>query len=154
MTAFKKKALKLFNAVNATRSALNEMNSKLSAYKAATKAFPAAEANSLMKEVLALEEKVSGINIRLSGDGDYNRLDLDAPYNTRSRAQNTIFDIFGSNSNVTGTSESGYEIAADEFSPILNDVKGLMRDFTTMDQKLGGMGAPLTPGRLPDWKKE
>lgn len=154
MTAFKKKALKLFNAANATRSAINEMDKKIDAYKAATKAFPAAESNAMLKEVLALEAKVQAVNISLNGDGDYNRLDLDAPYSTRNRAQNAIFDIFGSNSNIPGTAQTAYDIAAEEFAPILSTVKSLMSDFENMDQKLGNSGAPLTPGRLPDWRKE
>jgi len=154
MTAFKKKALKLFNAVNATRGAITEMNTKIRVYKAVTKAYPAAEANELMKEVLALEAKVTAVNIQLNGDRDYNRLDRDAPHSTRQRAQNTIFDIFGSTSNVTGTSQTGYEVAADEFGPILKVVKNLMGDFDQMDNKLDQKGAPLTPGRLPNWRKE
>ena len=153
MAAFKKKAIRLVNAMNATRGALGQMNDKISSYKAATKAFPAAEANDMMKEVLALEAKVRDLNIRLNGDSDYNRLDLDAPYSTRQRAQNALFDVFGSTANITGTSEAGYDIAADEFGPILADVKSLMKDFDQMDNKLGSSGAPLTPGRLPDWKK-
>lgn len=154
MADFKKKAVKLMNALGATRNAINEMNTKLGAYKAATKAFPAAEANNLMNEVRALEDKVRAVNIQLNGDRDYNRLDIDGEYSTRQRAQNAIFDVFGSTSNVTGTSITGYDIAADEFGPILSAVKSLMTDFTRMDSKLGQMGAPLTPGRLPDWKKE
>lgn len=154
MADFKKKAVKLMNAVGATRSAINEMNTRLSAYKAATKGFPAAEANSLMKEVRDLEAKVKAVNVQLNGDRDYNRLDIDGEYSTSQRAQNAIFDVFGSTSNVTGTSLTGYDIAADEFTPILSAVKALMTDFRNMDNRLGQMGAPLTPGRLPDWKKE
>ena len=47
-----------------------------------------------------------------------------------------------------------YDIAADEFEPVLEKARSLLLDFEAMDRKLGDMGAPLTPGRLPDWKKE
>lgn len=154
MVDFKKKAVKLVNAIGATRNAINEMNSKVSAYKAATKGLPAAEANSLMKEVRTLEAKVKSLSVLLNGDSDYNRLDIDGAYSTGQRAQNAIFDVFGSTSNVTGTSLKNYDIAADEFAPILTGVKTLMTEFTRMDSRLGQLGAPLTPGRLPNWRKE
>lgn len=154
MADFKKKALRLFNAMNATRSALNDMNDKISHYKAASKAFPAAQANDMMKDILALEEKVNALQLALDGDRDYNSLDLDSPYNVRSRAQNSLFDVFGSTSNITGTSEVNYELAADEFTPILVGVKALLSEFDSMDNQMGQAGAPLTPGRLPDWKKD
>jgi hypothetical protein len=130
------------------------MNTKIRAYKAAAKGLSAAEANSLMKEIRTLEGKVKDLNIQLNGDSDYGRLDIDGTYSTGQRAQNAIFDVFGSTSNVTGTSLRNYDVAADEFAPILTGVKNLMPEFTRMDNRLGQLGAPLTPGRLPNWRKE
>ena len=154
MAAFKKKALRLANALDATRSTITQMNNKLRTYKAAAKALPAAQANAMMKEILTLEKKVKTVDIQLNGDADYARLDLDSPYSTRQRGQNSIFDIFRSTSNVTGTSQTGYNIAADEFALILARLRGLMGEFDQMDSKLDQNGVPLTPGRLPNWRKE
>lgn len=153
LAAFKKKALKLSGAINASRGMLNSMNNKLSTYKAATKAFPSSQSIPLMNEVLALEQKVQAVNVELNGDRTYNQLDKDGEYSTSQRAQNAIFDVFGSSSNITGTSQQNYEIAADEFAPILEKIRALMGNFDKMDQKLDQIGAPLTPNRLPNWKK-
>jgi Flp pilus assembly CpaE family ATPase len=46
-----------------------------------------------------------------------------------------------------------YDIAADEFAPILQKVRDLMTDFSAIDQKFDQNGAPLTINHLPNWKK-
>ncbi|KYG81578.1 photosystem II stability/assembly factor-like uncharacterized protein [Roseivirga ehrenbergii] len=154
MANFKKKAMALMQAVNSTRSVLGEMNGKIASYKAAAKGFSARESNELMKEILVLENKVKALNIELNGDSDYGQLDMDGEYATSQRAQNAVYDIFGSTSNVTGTAKTNYDIAANEFAPILPKVKALVSEFTRMDGKLDQLGAPLTSGRLPNWKKQ
>jgi photosystem II stability/assembly factor-like uncharacterized protein len=153
MANFKKKAMKLMQAVGSSRSILSQMNGKINEYKAASKGFPAVESNDLMKQILALEKQVREINTALNGDRNLTQLDLDGEYGTGQRAQQAFYDVFGSTSNVTGTSIKNYEIAADEFTLILESIKSLMPVFTQMDANLDQMGAPITSGRLPNWKK-
>lgn len=153
MAAFKKKAVSLVNAINMTRSVLGNMNTKISVYKAAIKGLPSNTSGDLFKEIVALEGELTAARNAMNGDPIPRRLDIDGDFSTAQRAQNAIFDIFGSTSNVTGTSERNYEIAADEFAPILKSVKELQRKFDQMDQKLGQTGISALPGKLPDWKK-
>lgn len=153
MAEFKKKAAALTSAMNTTRGVLSEMSTKITNYKAAAKALPIQESLSLLAEIEALEKEVEAVNIAMNGDSDVGRLDMDQEYSMRQRAQNAAFDVFGSLSNITGTSLRNYDIAADEFAPVLESVKALQPKFESMDQKLGTMGAPLLPGALPDWKK-
>ena len=153
MAEFKKKAAALTSALNATRGVLTEMSTKISNYKAAAKAFPIQESLRLLAEIEALEAEVNAVNVAMNGDPNVGRLDMDEEYSVRQRAQNAAFDVFGSLSNVTGTSIRNYEIAADEFTPILDSVKALQPKFETMDNKLGNSGTILLPGALPNWKK-
>lgn len=153
MAAFKKKALKLVNAINATQSVLGEMNTKIQSYKAASKTYPSSESTTIFKDVLALEEQLKDARMSMNGDPTLGRLDIDGEYSTAQRAQNAIFDIFGSTSNVPGTSEKNYSIAADEFAPILANVKRLQQEFEKMDTRFSGNGKLIMPGKLPDWKK-
>ncbi len=153
MTAFKKKAVNLMNAINSTQAVLGEMNTKVSVYKAAAKALPSQESAVVFKEAMNLEEKLNAIRISMNGDPTFGRLDIDAEYGMRQRAQNAIFDVFGSTSNVTGTSEANYEIAASEFEVILKNVKILQNAFEQMDNRLGLASSPTLPGQLPKWKK-
>lgn len=154
MANFKKKAAELSSAMNTTRGVLSEMNSKITNYKAAAKALPIQQSLQALAEIEALEKEVEAVNIAMNGDPDVGRLDKDEDYNMRQRAQNAAFDVFGSLSDVTGTSLRNYDIAADEFAPVLAAVKALQPKFEAMDQRLGNMGAPLLPGALPNWKKQ
>jgi len=153
MVSFRLKSVKLVEALGAVSEVVGELNSKLAPFKAATKAFAGENGIALYKEVLALEGKLEAVQIKLNGDRDYAELDLDAPFALRQRARSVIGDIMGSTSNVPGSSKRNYEIAADEFAPILEEVKSLQNEFKEMEQKLGNMNAPLIRGMLPDWKK-
>lgn len=153
MAEFKMKTLALDNALRAVGSALSEMNDKIPAYRAATKAFNAPVANKLLQEIDELENKLEEIEMILNGDRTMRTLDLDGDYTLRSRARNAAFDNMRATTNITGTSKQNYEIAAEEFAPLLEQVKMLKEEFKKMDQKMTDLDAPLTPGRLPDWKK-
>ncbi|MCP4551068.1 MAG: glycosyl hydrolase [Bacteroidetes bacterium] len=153
LVAFKQKAVKLVNAVGAVSRTIRELNSKIDPYKAATKAFTGNKAIQLLTEVITLENQLKAVQLKINGDRTFGRLDLDGPFALRQRSQSAIYDIYGSTSNIPGSSKRNYEIAADEFSPILDEVKQLVHAFEMMDDRLGGMNAPVTSGRLPNWKK-
>ena len=153
LASFKLKAVRLLNALDAAENIVETMTKKLSQYKEAVKGLRANEANNMYKEVLALETKVEQIEILMNGDSDFNPLDLVQNYALLERAQNALGNIMGSTSNIPGMSERDYKIAADEFTPLLSDVKNLIILFDNMDEKLGDIGAPLTLGRLPNWGK-
>jgi uncharacterized coiled-coil DUF342 family protein len=129
------------------------MNDKIPAYRAATKAFNPTVANKLLQEIDELENKLEEVEVILNGDRTTRTLDLDGDYSLRSRARNAAFDNMRATTNITGTSKQNYEIAAEEFAPILEKVKMLKEEFKRMDQKMTDLEAPLTPGRLPDWKR-
>ncbi len=152
LTAFKKKAVELNGTVNAVAGAIYEMSGKIAPWKAAVKAFRGQEANDLQTKVNALEDKVKKLQVMLNGDGNYAQLDLDGEVSLRQRSGLALYGLFGNFSDVPGTARKQYEIAAEEFRPLYDQTRGLLQEFREMDQKLGDMGAPLTPGRLPVWK--
>ena len=154
MAEFKKKAADLVSAMNSTRSVLSEMNDRINFYKAAAKAFPIQQSLDLLNEISALEKEVEEVKMTMNGDPTLGRLDKDGEYSMTARARNAAYDIFGSLSNVTETSKRNYDIAADEFAPVLNMVRDLQTKFEAMDQKMGNLGAPLLPGAVPNWRKQ
>ena len=153
MATFKKKAIKLVNAINASQAVLRELNTKIQRYKAASKTYPAEESNKLFKEILVLENQLKEVQMAINGDPTLSRLDIDPEYSTAQRAQNAIFDIFGSTSNVPGTSMRNYNIAADEFTVVLGQVKSLQQEFQKMDDQFGMNKSLSMPGKLSNWNK-
>ena len=58
-----------------------------------------------------------------------------------------------STSEPTKTMEEGYEIIKTEFELIYNKLKDLIEtDLKNLEYKMEEIGAPWTPGRLPDWE--
>jgi hypothetical protein len=46
-----------------------------------------------------------------------------------------------------------YAIAEEEFAPVYEALKKILaEDVKAIEKKLDAIGAPYTPGRLPDWK--
>ncbi len=153
MASFKKRALKLFGAINSVQSILGEMNNNLSELKAASKSFTGSQGTELLKEIEALEKDMIMVRESLNGDPTLGRLDIDSDYSVRQRAQAAIFDISGSTSDITGAAKYNYETAANAFGPILESVKALQENFDQMNSKMDALGAPLTSRRLPQWRK-
>ena len=47
-----------------------------------------------------------------------------------------------------------YNILLEEFPPVYNQVKQLGEvDVPQLEKALEAIGVPVTPGRLPEWKK-
>ena len=130
------------------------MDEKIPLYRAASKAFQSTVASSLMEEIDDLEKKLRDIEFILNGDRTTRALDLDGDYSLLSRARNAAFDNMRATTNITGTAKRNYELAAEEFAPILEEVKKLKAEFDAFDQRLNDMDAPLIPGQLPRWEKK
>ncbi len=153
LVAFKKKAIELNGVIGAVSGILREMDQKIAPWKAATKAFRGQQAIDLLAEVKDLESKLDEIQVMMNGDSDLGQLDLDADVSIRGRAGTALFGLFGNFSDIPGSAKQQYDIASDMLTPIYAKTKALMTEFEAMDKKMGKIGAPLTPGRLPEWTR-
>lgn len=148
LVSFKRKALKLNNAISAVSNEVKALSEKIPYYKAATKALPSDQATKLFKEILLLENELDEIQVTLNGDSDYSALDLDEMLSLRRRASSAIRDIYNSTSNIPGAAKSNFELASEEFVPVLKKTKELKESFDKMDDKMDALNAPYTPGRI------
>jgi len=54
----------------------------------------------------------------------------------------------------TGSQKEAYAILESEFPPVYDQVKNLGETIVPqLEESLEKMGGPVTPGRLPEWKK-
>ncbi len=72
-----------------------------------------------------------------------------------SRIQQVVFGHWSSTSAPTATHRQNYEIAAAEFSTMLDELRTLVEgDLVALEEKLEAAGAPWTPGRaIPRWQR-
>jgi hypothetical protein len=76
------------------------------------------------------------------------------PPSISSRLFSAVYDGYSTTSDPTTTMKEQLQIAGDEFDVVLMDLKNIINtDIKALEQKLEAAGAPYTPGRLPEWKK-
>ena len=77
-----------------------------------------------------------------------------APVTLNQRLGKLSWISFGSTGDPTKTQADAYAILLDEFPPVYNQVKQLGEvDIPQLEKAMEAIGGPVTPGRLPEWKK-
>ena len=153
LVAFQKKVRELSRAVNAASSIIRELADKVGHFKVALKSVTV-DTTQISADIKALEARVDEIQRKLFGDRALSRIDKDAEPGLSSRVNSIIYEQWRSTSAPTQSQRDAYNIVAEEFSPILQIVKKLVEeDVRKIEKKLEEIGAPYTPGRVPDWKK-
>jgi photosystem II stability/assembly factor-like uncharacterized protein len=154
LVAFQKKVRELSRAVTASSRILGEVSEKIDQYRAALKSVTAPDSD-LPSDIDVLEKKVKALGIKFNGDRTMRRADKDAVPGISARIRSIAYEQSRSTSAPTQTQRDAYEIAAEEFAPVLEELKKIVEvDVKKIEEKLEGLGAPYTPGRLPEWKKQ
>jgi len=71
------------------------------------------------------------------------------------RVQQIVNGHWDATSAPTATHRRNYDIAAGQFEPVLAKLRTLsLTDLEQIEHAAEAAGAPWTPGRVPDWKRE
>jgi hypothetical protein len=152
LAAFQKKVRKLSHSVNAASSVLRELGTLTQHYRAALKSVTVPHQD-ILDSIKELEGKLESIQLRMSGDRLLGRLDKDAEPGITGRINRIAGEQYRSSSAPTKTQRDAYAIAEEEFRPVYEELKKILaEDVRKIEQRLDAVGAPYTPGRLPDWK--
>jgi photosystem II stability/assembly factor-like uncharacterized protein len=109
----------------------------------------------LREDVKTIEEKNRAILLALSGDNTLRSRNEGTPPSINERIDGIINDQWLSTAAPTETHRKAYDIAAEEFAPVLANLRTLVEvDVKNLESALESAGAGWTPGRLPDWKKK
>ena len=151
---FQSKVGELQRAVAGAGRVANELKSKLALVKKALLDTPGASAK-LRDDVKAIEERNRAILLALSGDNTLRSRNEVVPPSITERVQGIVDDQWLSTSAPTQTHVAAYEIAAEEFAPVLAKLKTLIEvDVKNLEAAMEAAGAPWTPGRVPEWKRK
>jgi len=154
LVAFQKKVRDLSRAVNASESIVTEISNKIEHYKVALKSVTDSD-EELGMEIKTIKKKIKEIQDKLSGDQTMQKIDKDTIPGLSTRINGIIYEQWRSTSAPTQTQMDAYDIVADEFYSVLEELKKLIKeDIPSIEKKLEESGAPYTPGRFPDWKKK
>ena len=153
VSAFSAKVSKLNSAVSGANRIRSELGNKLNHIKEAIRVTPSADI-SMLQEVKKLETALRDINMGLNGDRLKERLQYSTPPAVSDRIGIIGYGLGSSTSEPTETMKKQYDIAAEEFEPLLKSLKAVISGVEKLEEKLEALGAPYTPGRMPQWERE
>lgn len=150
---FQNKVAGLSRAVLGAVNAAKDLSQRIKLVKTALLITSGASAE-LMNEADSIELKTNDILVKLTGNQSLISRNINTPPAIVDRVQQIIYDEWQSTSAPTQTQMHGYEIAGEEFTPLLSNLKQLIEvDMRKLQEKMQAAGAPYTPGTIPEWKK-
>jgi photosystem II stability/assembly factor-like uncharacterized protein len=151
--AFNREVAELQRAVLGASRVIGEASARLTAMKTAVGRTGAAEL-SMQKEIHDLGLELTAISRKMNGEREYGRLFEPGPTSISQRVS-AITSGWYLTSPPTGTQREQYDYASEEFGSVLEDLRSFMKDkLKPMEDRLEELGAPWTPGRIPNWNKQ
>lgn len=148
LARFQSKVDDLAGLIYGTGDAIGEINDQLKYIKDAILQLDDFE--KFNSDISKIEIKIKAVRLKLSGDRTASKLDIGTPPSIRSRIGRIGGESFSSTSGPTQTHIDGYNIALEEFKPVLEEVRVIIeQDMKMLNDALINAGAPYTPGALP-----
>jgi len=153
LIAFQKQVADLQRAALGAVRVVDDVKERIGLIKKALHDAPAAPEH-LRTVVLTLEDKIKNIERAFRGDRTLQSRFEATPPTILDRVNDVVGDLWTTTSAPTKTHIKNYEIAGDEFAPVLAELKTLVTyDLKAIEDSLDVVGAPWTPGRIPEWKR-
>jgi photosystem II stability/assembly factor-like uncharacterized protein len=151
---FEQKTARLQRAVLGSVETAKEAQKRLDGLKKALPDTPAGPP-ALAAQARELDLRLKDLQTALSGDRVLAKVQEPVPASILDRVQSVVHGHWSTTSAPTGTHLRSYEIAAQEFAPVLERLRALVEtDLKELEAKAESAGAPWTPGRVPSWKPE
>ena len=149
---FNKKVAELTRAISGVNAYRKELSSKLKYLKKAV-IESANVQNDIYNKILSIELNLEQFNRELNGDPLKNFYQGGVPSAVKDRVDLITSSLWVTTSAPTVTYVKSYEAAASRFDELRNTLKQIDDDVNAVESILEQYGAPYTPGRFPDWKR-
>jgi photosystem II stability/assembly factor-like uncharacterized protein len=149
LAEFQKKVSALQRAVSGAGDVASATKTRIGLLK---RAALEADQGKIADDLEAMNNRIDAILHALRG----NRPNSEIPPPSINERINTVAQrIRFSVGKPTPTQTEQYNLAAEEFKPVLSRLREIVEDeLPKIEKALEKAGAPLTPGRLPDWNNE
>ncbi|MEO0469650.1 MAG: glycosyl hydrolase, partial [Bacteroidota bacterium] len=108
----------------------------------------------LLADVRSLEDGMRSLQTKLNGDRTKSRRQFETLPGLVGRIQSVVYGLWYARSAPTTTQMEQFKIVSDAYPVVLKEVKALVDQLTSIQNKLEDNGAPYTPGRLPKWLRD
>ena len=152
LNMFNKRVAELTRAIYGADSYRSELVKKISYLKKAVlegSEIPIENYN----EILLIEQQLKDLNLELNGDNLRTRYEGARPTSVKDRVDLIMFSLWSTTAAPTNTFLKSYDDAAGKFDAILLSLKSIDEEINLVETVLEKNGAPYTPGRFPEWKK-
>jgi photosystem II stability/assembly factor-like uncharacterized protein len=152
LDSFNKKVAELTRAITGADAFRGELSDKIAYLKKAVldgAEVPAATYNN----IISIDSDLRELNKKLNGDPLRARYEGAAPTSIKGRVDLITAALWSTTAAPTNTFIKSYEIAAAKSDEILSDLKSVEYAIQQVEADLEKSGAPYTPGRFPEWRK-
>ncbi|MCH7770705.1 MAG: glycosyl hydrolase, partial [Bacteroidetes bacterium] len=154
LVAFQKKMGEFNRAVEGALNATRDLKKKTDLLIYTIKQTPDAP-NSLMDDALKIKRGTEDILQHLYKDETIARRNEPTYPTIYDRLNEIAWGVWETTSSPTKTQRDSYKTASEEFDVLLTQIKNLLKvDLKNLEQQMEQYGAPWTPGRVPDWKRD
>ncbi|MGB5256508.1 MAG: hypothetical protein WBN44_04580 [Woeseiaceae bacterium] len=150
--AFHKKAGELYRTAQGAVAHAAELGNRIKHLKAGVRETPrAGEAEE--QAIRKIEARLAELGVALTGDSTVASRNEPVAWSLSQRASIVYQWLLDTRSPVPDFYEDSYENAAREFAAVLTALRSISQDLDALEARLESLGAPWTPGRLPEWKQ-
>ncbi len=153
LVAFQEKVTDLNRAVNGAIQISSELKDHIEIIKTALKQTDGAS-QSLTDEANRIADENTALYMELVDDEVISKRNEPVYPSISARVGEVVDGMWSNTSTATTSFKQNYQIAAEEFRPVLDKLKNLVEiDLKNLENKMNKLGSPWTPGRVPDWKE-
>jgi len=153
LVAFQKKVNDLNRVINGAIEVSSDLKSKIEIIKTAIKQTQNAP-QSLIDEANRIADENTILYRKLVDDEVLAKRNEPTYQSISARVGEVVYGMWSSTSAPTNSYRQNYQIASEEFKPVLETLKKLVEiDLKNIENEMNKLNSPWTPGRVPDWKE-
>ncbi len=107
-----------------------------------------------LSAIYALHERMAHFSTAMYGDRTLGSLEMETPPSIAQRIGAVENSMWNVTSDPTAAYRENYRIAASQFGPLVQELRGIDEAVQSLETRLETAGAPHTPGRWPVWGGE
>jgi hypothetical protein len=156
MVEFHKKVAELTRVMQGTESYAESLSKRISSIQQALNSTPAAspELVAQARELMVQLDDILNVKFNRRSIRPSEEENPPAPVSLNSRLGKISWITWATTGDPSQNQKDAYAILEAEFPPVYAQVKKLGEtDVPQLEKALENLGAPVTPGRLPEWKR-
>jgi hypothetical protein len=156
MVEFHKKVAEITRVMQGTENYAESLNKRVASILQALNSTPKASPDIMAKarEVQVQLDEILNIKFNRNSNKPSEEENPPAPVTLNSRLGKLSWISWSSTSDPSQTQKDAYTILEAEFPPVYDQIKRIGEiEIPQLEKALENLGAPITPGRLPEWKK-